>query len=74
MTVVSVQEAKTHLCQLIARAQHGDEVVIARAGEPLARLISVGTRAERTFGIMPIDLPDDFFFRPLHEDELAAWE
>ncbi|RPF23060.1 type II toxin-antitoxin system Phd/YefM family antitoxin [Myceligenerans xiligouense] len=74
MTVVNVQEAKTHLSRLIARAQHGDEVTIARAGKPMVRLTPVEPVAERTFGTVPINLPDDFFFEPLDEDELSAWE
>lgn len=51
MEIVNVHAAKTHLSQLLARVEAGEEVVLARAGQPIARLvpfISSGTR--RRFG------------------------
>jgi prevent-host-death family protein len=36
---VNVHEAKTHLSRLLARVERGDEIVIARAGRPIARLL-----------------------------------
>ncbi|MEU4365532.1 type II toxin-antitoxin system prevent-host-death family antitoxin [Promicromonospora sp. NPDC023987] len=74
MTVVNVQEAKTHLSQLISRAQHGEEIVVARSGKPAVRLIPVEPVAQRTFGTVPVAIPDGFFFEPINEEELAAWE
>jgi prevent-host-death family protein len=42
MTVsVNVYEAKTHLSQLLDRAAAGEEIVIARAGRPVARLVAL---------------------------------
>lgn len=38
---VNVYEAKTHLSQLIDRAAGGEEIVIARAGRPVARLVAL---------------------------------
>jgi prevent-host-death family protein len=38
MHIANINEAKTHLSELIRRALAGDEVVIARANEPLVRL------------------------------------
>ncbi len=38
-TVVNIHEAKTHLSRLLARAAAGEEIVIAKAGEPMARLV-----------------------------------
>ena len=37
--VVNVHEAKTQLSRLLARAEKGEDVVIARRGEPVARLL-----------------------------------
>ncbi|MGW2094310.1 type II toxin-antitoxin system Phd/YefM family antitoxin [Promicromonospora sukumoe] len=74
MTMVNVQEAKTHLSRLISRAQHGEEVVVARSGRPAVRLVPVEPVAERTFGTVPLSIPDGFFFDTLDEEELAAWE
>jgi prevent-host-death family protein len=39
MTTVNVHEAKTHLSRLLARVEAGEEVLIARAGRPIARLV-----------------------------------
>ncbi len=39
---VNVHEAKTHFSKLLARASAGEEIVIAKAGKPVARLIPIG--------------------------------
>ena len=39
-STVNIHEAKTHLSRLVARAAAGEEIVIARAGHPLARLVA----------------------------------
>jgi prevent-host-death family protein len=38
---VNIHEAKTHLSRLVDRAAAGEEIVIARAGKPVARLVSL---------------------------------
>ncbi len=38
---INVYEAKTHLSQLLERAAAGEEIVIARAGRPIARLVAL---------------------------------
>ena len=73
MTTVNVQEAKTHLSDLLARSEQNEEIVIARAGRPIARLVPVTGRSAREFGGLPLTVPDDFD-APLPEHELAAWE
>ena len=59
--IVNIHEAKTHLSRLLQEVAEGGEVVIARAGEPIARLVPV-QRAEREFGAAAglIEVPDDF--------------
>lgn len=42
---VNVYEAKTHLSQLLDRAAAGEEIVIARAGRPVARLVALAEPA-----------------------------
>ena len=75
MTVVNVHEAKTRLSRLLAQVEAGEEVVIARRGEPVARLVSCKPRGKRQFGAMKGQiLVDDSFFDPLPEEELKAWE
>ncbi len=39
MTQVNIYEAKTQLSQLVARAAAGEEIVIARAGKPMVRVV-----------------------------------
>jgi prevent-host-death family protein len=40
MTTVNLYEAKTHLSQLVERAARGEEIVIGKAGKPMARLVA----------------------------------
>jgi len=39
MTEVNVHEAKTHLSRLLLRVEAGEEILISRAGKPIARLV-----------------------------------
>lgn len=77
MATVTVHHAKTHLSKLIARAEAGEEIVIARGKEPVVRLTLVKPeRRPRTGGWLKgiaEPLPDSFFFDPLPDDELALW-
>lgn len=50
MIQVNVHEAKTQLSRLIEQALNGEEVVIARAGEPVVRLVPTGALAPRVWG------------------------
>ena len=77
MTVVTVHQAKTQLSKLIARAEAGEEIVIARGDKPAVKLTPVGKQTgKRQFGAMRglYDIPDAFFFDPLPEDELKLFE
>ena len=75
MVKVNVHEAKTNLSRLLAQVESGKDVVIARSGTPVARLVRVQKRGKRQFGSMKGRIKiDDSFFDPLLEDELAALE
>ena len=75
MPVVNVHQAKTHLSRLLAQVEAGEEVVIARRGEPVARLVRCKSRGKRRFGAMRGQIVvDDSILDPLPEEELAAWE
>lgn len=51
MTVVNIHAAKTHLSRLVDEAAAGQEVVIARAGKPVARLVALApTQKPRVLG------------------------
>lgn len=73
VTVVNVQDAKAQLSALLAMAERGEVVQIARAGVPAAQLVVVGG-TPREFGIMALPPVPDAFFEPMGEDELADWE
>jgi prevent-host-death family protein len=47
MAQVNVHEAKTQLSKLLARVAAGEEIVIARAGKPVARLVPVEHKGKR---------------------------
>ncbi|HET9188718.1 MAG TPA: type II toxin-antitoxin system prevent-host-death family antitoxin [Acidothermaceae bacterium] len=44
--VVNVYDAKTNLSRLLDRVERGDEIVIARAGRPIARLVAFAPRSK----------------------------
>ena len=75
MAVVDIHQAMTHLARLLLQVEAGDEVVIARNGKPIARLVRFRVRGKRRFGALrgSIDV-DESFFDPLPETELANWE
>ncbi len=75
MPVVNVHQAKTQLSRLLAQVENGEEVIIARNGKPVARLVGVQKRGKRQPDIFKgkIVIPDSFF-DPLPEEELKAWE
>lgn len=73
MVSVNVQEAKTRLSELLARVERGESVVIARAGSPVAQLVPIDAVAPREFGVLDLDVPDDFD-APLDDDELDRWD
>jgi prevent-host-death family protein len=76
MKKVNIYEAKTRLSQLVQEAAAGHDVVIARAGRPVARLTRlVSTARKRRLGILDgrFRVPDDFN-RPLPDEVLLGFE
>ena len=72
---VNVHEAKTHLSRLLQRVAEGEEITIARAGVPIARLVAIEPKKkERALGIArgEIWVADDFD-APLPDELLAAF-
>lgn len=74
MRTVNVHEAKTHLSRLLAAVEAGEEVVIARAGRPVARLVGTDPTARPRRELGPLrgrfTMPDDFDHWA--QDEVAA--
>lgn len=63
METVNAHEAKTHLSRLLARVSAGEEIIIAKAGKPIARLTSWGEpMQERIPGLDrgAFQVPNDF--------------
>ena len=76
MKQVNIQEAKTHLSRLISTVEGGEEVVIARYGKPVARLVAVTkVPAARTPGSWKgdLDIREDFD-EPIDEQWLEPLE
>jgi prevent-host-death family protein len=78
MSVVNVHAAKTQLSRLIDAAAAGEEVIIARAGKPVVKLVPVDQAAflpPRRLGILEgkIHVPDDFD-DPLPDEIIAEFE
>ena len=44
----NIHDAKTHLSRIIARVEHGEEIIISRAGTPVAKVVPLHRRVERT--------------------------
>ena len=75
MKYYNIHEAKTHLSRLLARVSAGEEVVIANAGVPVARLVPMAGGAERILGGEQgrITISPDFD-APLPPDVMAGFE
>ncbi len=76
MKSVNVHEAKTHFSRLLAKVERGGEVVIARAGKPVAKLVAIEPPATLpTLGadVGAFVVPADFD-APLPADLLDAFE
>ncbi|MCY3707108.1 MAG: type II toxin-antitoxin system prevent-host-death family antitoxin [Gammaproteobacteria bacterium] len=75
MVIVNVHQAKTQLSRLLAQVEAGEEVVVARRGKPVARLVAFERRGERRPDVLKgqVTIPDSFF-DPLPEEELKSWE
>jgi prevent-host-death family protein len=73
--VVTMHEAKTHLSKLVAAAEAGEEIVIARGDTPAAKLVPLNGPRRPKGGTLKgrISLGPEFF-DPLPDDELALWE
>ena len=78
MQTVNIHAAKTQLSRLVEQAAAGEEIIIALAGRPLARLVPLTVPAngrKRVLGVLAekLRVPEDFD-APLPDDMLAASE
>lgn len=75
MAEVGVHEAKTKLSQLLRRVAGGEEIVITRSGEPVAKLVPARSRRKRVLGydVGRFHIPEDFD-APLPDGVLTEFE
>ncbi|MBF0393559.1 MAG: type II toxin-antitoxin system Phd/YefM family antitoxin [Alphaproteobacteria bacterium] len=77
MSTVNIHAAKTHFSRLVDEAAAGGEVIIARAGRPLVKLVPVATseRPKRRLGLLAgrARIPEDFD-APLPDEVIDLFE
>lgn len=74
--VINIHEAKTHLSRIVDEVAAGAEIIIAKAGKPMARLSPIDRRPKaKRLGSLKgkIKVPDDFN-APLDEEVLTQFE
>ena len=62
MRPVNIHAAKTHLSRLLEKAAQGEDIVIAKNGKPVAKLVAVESRTRRRLGLLAgsVHLPRNF--------------
>lgn len=75
MKVVNIHEAKTHFSKLVDSVLHGNEILIAMAGKPVAQLGPIKKKPSKKFGVLKgkIKIAKDFD-APLPEELLEGFE
>ena len=71
--IINIHQAKTQFSKLIARIESGEEIIIAKSGKPVARLVPLDYLEDRKPGIAEGRVTDAFF-EPLPDDELEPWD
>jgi prevent-host-death family protein len=75
-TIINIHDAKTHLSRIVDDVAAGAEVIIAKAGKPMARLVPLEPKVRaKKLGLLKgrIEVPDDFN-APLPREVLADFE
>lgn len=75
MRIFNIHEAKTHFLKLVDSVIHGNEILIAMAGKPVAKIVPISRKPERRFGILKgkIKIAKDFD-APLPDEILDDFE
>lgn len=69
----NISQARTNLSSILKKVCNGEDVIIIRAGTPIAKLVPIEQKQPRKPGLLKGKLGDSFF-EPLPESELEAWE
>ena len=75
MRIVNIHEAKTHFSKLVDSVINGNEILIAMAGRPVAKLGPISKKPPRRFGVMKgkVKMAKDFD-APLSDEIIAEFE
>ena len=74
MAVVNIYDAKTQLSRLISLVEHGEEVIIARAGKPVVKLVAINETGGRRPGADKDALRyDDGLHAPLPDEMIESF-
>lgn len=76
MQTVNIHDAKTHLSRLLEQVAGGEEIIIAKAGKAVARLVPLeAPPKKRKLGLLKgkLNVPDDFD-APLTDEQMALFE
>ncbi len=78
MATVTILAAETGLAQLIARVEAGEEIILARGKDPVAKIVPLQPappkpQGKRQFGALKGSVGPEFF-EPLPDEELGSWE
>lgn len=71
---VNVHDAKTHFSRLLEQAHAGQEIILAKAGKPYARLMPLAPATSRRQPGRIAGWVGNEFFEALPTEELDAWE
>lgn len=75
MRIVNIHEAKTHFSKLVDAVLHGNEILIAMAGKPVAKLGPIAQKTKRRFGVLKGKVKiSKTFDDPLPESIIADFE
>ena len=72
--LINVHDAKTQFSKLLEQAHAGQEIILAKAGKPYARMMPLAPAASKRQRGRVKGIIDDAFFEPLADAELNAWE
>ncbi|RIH85878.1 type II toxin-antitoxin system Phd/YefM family antitoxin [Calidithermus roseus] len=73
---VNIHQAKTQFSRLVERALQGEEIIIAKHGKPLLKLVPIQSQGQRPIGLHPRKLSEASIaasLAPLDEEALKDW-
>lgn len=75
MHAINIHDAKTRFSKLVEAVMRGEEIIIAKAGNPVAKLVPFSSKKKRKFGVLKgqIRISDDFD-DPLSDEILKQFE